>query len=264
MIKADFADNSEAIGYIYMSLFVFVLVFAAFYSLHKQFVTNHQLAKAIKRIQEQAQQLQKMSVVEERNRIAGEIHDTVGHTLTSAIIAIEAGEALFAKNSAEALNKFSLAKEQVKRGLNEIRNSVKAIHAGDKDDFLYQLAHLTREIKRHTGLQITKIVELKSKLLPIQKRVLLQAIKECATNSIKHGKSTELDVLLQEHKGMLRLTISDNGLGAEQVNFGFGLTLMQERIQSLGGILEIETAAGEGFTVNMTLPVGKEAGGKKN
>ena len=263
-VSADFTDEGDAISFVYMSLLVYVLVFAAFYSLNKQLITNQQLAKAIKRLQEQALQLQKMSVIEERNRIAGEIHDTVGHTLTSAIITIEAGEALFANNAEEALNKFSLAKEQVKRGLNEIRNSVRAIHTGHEDDFIYQLTQLIREIKQHTGLQITKIVELKSKLLPIQKRVLLQTIKECATNSIKHGKSTELDLLLQEHNDIIRLTVSDNGLGAERFNYGLGLTLMQERIQSLGGTLEIDTAAKEGFTVSITLPAGKEPGGKEN
>lgn len=263
-IKNEFLDRGAAVGYIYANFLVFVLVFAAFYSLHKQFFTTRQLAKALKRLQEQALQLQKMSVIEERNRIAGEIHDTVGHTLTSALITLEAGEALFANDATAALDKFTLAKEQVKRGLAEIRNSVKAIRAGDEDDFLSRLAQLVQEIKRHTGLQVTQIVDLKSKLLPIQQRVLLQTIKECATNSIKHGKGTELDLLLQEHQGVIRLTVSDNGLGAEEVKFGFGLTIMQERVQSLGGTLDIETAAREGFTVNVTLPVGEEAGGKKN
>ncbi|HEX3072568.1 MAG TPA: ATP-binding protein [Ignavibacteriales bacterium] len=94
--------------------------------------------------------------------------------------------------------------------------------------------------------------------MPIQQSVLKQAIVECATNSIKHGKSTEADILIQQSKNMVSMTFSDNGAGSADIIFGFGLSTMRERVQSIGGTLRTESERGEGYTVTISIPAGKE------
>lgn len=251
----------EIVSYLYVNALVFILVIVAFYTLKKQLLTNKQLDAALKRVAEQAGQLEVMGALAERNRITAEIHDTVGHTLTSAVIAIEAAEKYLGQENSEANHKLFLAKEQVRRGLDEIRSSVKTIRAGGEKAFVPKLKLLLEDIRQATGLVITDIIELKSKLLTIQQSVLLSAIKECVTNSLKHGQSTGADLLIQEYKDRVCLTYSDNGNGTDNIMLGFGLKSMGERVRGIGGTLNIDSAKGEGFTVVISIPIGTEQGG---
>lgn len=254
--------SDDSVSYIYVNVIVFLLVFITFYTLKKQLLANKRLEAALVALKEQSLQLEQMSAVKERNRIAGEIHDNVGHTLTSAVIAIEAGEKLLAQNSKEALEKFSLAKKQVKRGLDDIRSSVRAIQKGAEKAFVVALEELLESIHQNTGLTISHIVELSSELLPIQKHVLLGAVKECATNSLKHGESTQADLLVQEYKGSVRMTFSDNGKGTDGFRFGFGLQNIAARVQSLGGTMATHSTQGEGFSVSINIPMGAQTEGE--
>lgn len=252
--------GDEVIGFLYANLMIFLLVYAVFYSLHKQLQTNRQLVAALDKIRKQSRELEKMAAVAERNRLAGEIHDAVGHILTSATIAIETGEKLLAQDGQKAREKFSLAKDLVGRGLADIRTAVQTIKKGEKKDFSSRLEALLAEIRQNTGLTVNCYTDITSELLSIQQNVLLNAIKECATNSIKHGRSTEIDLLLQEYRGNIQLSISDNGTGAKSIDYGFGLNAMAERVQSIGGTMNVSGTEGEGFTVNITIPAGTEKG----
>ncbi|MGI6358454.1 MAG: sensor histidine kinase [Bacillota bacterium] len=256
--------SETAISYVYANTLVFLLVWAAFYSLKKQLLANQQLQTALLQLRKQSLQLEQMSAIAERNRIAGEIHDTVGHALTSALISIEAGQQLLDSDREAAQEKLALARGQVQQGLQDIRDSVRAIQAGNQGEraFLPRLQQLLHEIRQNTGLYISEIVELKTTLLPIQQDVLLRAIKECATNSLKHGQSTEADLLLQEYRGGVHLTFRDNGRGADAraLGMGFGLSSMRQRVESIGGQLAVESEPGEGFAVQISIPTGTGGG----
>ncbi len=225
-------------------------------------LATRRLEAALDALKAQTAQMEKLAAAAERNRIAGEIHDAVGHTLTSALIAIEAGEGLLLRDGAAAGEKFSLAKQQVRLGLDEIRRSVRGARAGGTADFAAALAALAREIENGSGFLIHIVSHLETELLPIQQNVLLRAIKECATNSIKHGGAKQADLLLQENRGLVHFTFSDDGAGGNTA-FGFGLGSMAERVRGLGGIVKAESAPGEGFTVILSLPIGMERGGEK-
>ncbi len=124
------------------------------------------------------------------------------------------------------------------------------------------LGHILEDVRRTSGITVNCIIELESELLSVQQGILLLAIKECATNSLKHGHCSEIDILVQEYKGDVRLTFSDNGEGAELVQPGSGLSIMRERVESIGGALEINSEKGEGFTVSISIPVGSIQGGE--
>ena len=97
-------------------------------------------------------------------------------------------------------------------------------------------------------------------LPPLQAGILLSAVKECATNAVKHGRATGADILIGEYRGLLRLTFTDNGDGADGIKPGSGLSIMRERVKSVGGTLEIESAPGEGFTVSLMIPAAQIKG----
>lgn len=251
----DSMGFNEIINYIYINALLFLLITAAFYSLKKQLINNIRLDKALRVVKEQTGQIREMSAATERNRITGEIHDTVGHTLASALISIEAAEEMLGVASDEALKKLSLAKDQVKRGLNDIRSSIRSIRDGDDEPFDISLCRMMEEIRQTASISVNCIVELKTELLSVQKGILLLAIRECATNALKHGECSEIDVLVQESRGEVRLTFSDNGIGSAFITPGTGLTIMRERIQGIGGTISISSSRGEGFTVSIAIPV---------
>lgn len=257
-------NSDEFIGYIYLNVAIYFLVFITFYTLKKQLLGNVQLEKTLATLGEQSIQLEEMSVMAERSRLAGEIHDNVGHNLTSAVIAVEAAEKLLETDPIQAAARLALAKEQIRHGLNEIRHSVRAIQSGEPVAFLPALEALIDEIRRSTGLRISLVAELESDLLPIQQSVFLRAVKECATNSLRHGESLEADLLLQEFRGSIRFTFSDNGKGSEIIRYGFGLKNMDARVRSLGGLMSVDSAPGEGFTVSMTIPTGLTGAGDQH
>ena len=242
------------ISTLYVNMLVFVMVYMAFYMLKKQLITNRML-------KEQSLKLEEMAALRERSRITGEIHDTVGHTLTSAAIAIEAGEKLLAPDQEAAREKLNLAREQVRQGLLDIRQAVKTIRAGIEKVFVPAIREMADDIQHRTGLEITAIIDVKTRLLSIQQNVLTNALKECATNSLKHGHATHADLLIQEYKGAVTMTYTDNGSGAKDFSYGFGLNNMSRQVLSIGGTLSAFGETGEGFTVSMTIPTGITAGG---
>jgi len=240
----------------YINILVFAMVYMAFYMLKRQLITN-------KLLREQSLKLEEMAVLRERSRITGEIHDTVGHTLTSAAIAIEAGERLMGSNLDAAREKLKSALEQVQKGLLDIRQAVRTIQSGEERDFEPAVYELAAVVQKRTGLAITAIITVRTPLLPIQQSVLLNAIKECATNSLKHGHATLADLLIQEHKGTVTFTYTDNGEGIDNIQYGFGLSNMSRQAAGIGGTMDVQSGKGEGFTVLIMLPVGIAVGGEQ-
>lgn len=252
MFLSQGAEMSDLVRYFFVNTIVVLLALLAFYTLKKQMITSVRLESALRIVNEQSEKLKDLAVVEERNRIAAEMHDTVGHTLTAAVLALEAAEALVSEP--QAAQKLHQGKEQVRRGLSELRASVKVVRAGNATDVSTALSKLLHEIRSDTGLDIYIVMESEITLPPPQVGVLLSVVKECATNAIKHGHATGADILIGQHDGQLRFAFTDNGSGTDTINFGSGLSIMRDRIESMGGTLEMESAPGEGFTISVIIP----------
>jgi signal transduction histidine kinase len=257
-------SSDEIVSFTYFNTLQFLLMILAIYSIKKQLTTRRRMEEVLHTVREQAVQLEELRVVEERNRIAADIHDTVGHTLTSAAITIEAAARSLQQEPHVAEAKLLQAREQVIQGLDEIRNSVRTIREGASQGLQTELAQLIRQVEETSGIKIHGIVEMESPLAPIQQKVLMQAIRESLTNAMKHGGGSEVDLLLREYGHHVHLTITDNGKGATDIHHGSGLSIMKERIISLGGSFQVESDPGEGFSVNISIPVGTSTGGKKN
>lgn len=257
-------NTDEGVSSLYVQILSFLLIFIVFYSLKWQFQTNRQLSFALQTLRSQSQQLEEMSAAAERSRVVGQIHDTVGHTLTTAVISVEAGEKLLDQNKEEAAEKFLLAGKQVRIALQELRSSVRTIQSGVRQPFITELKQLLDQIQTDTGLKIDLIADGQAEILPLQQSVLIRAVRECITNSLKHGHSRQVDLLVQQSGDMLQLAVSDDGEGKKDPVWGFGLQNMKRQIEGLGGTMIIESQPDEGFTVNIAIPVGKLSEGAQN
>ncbi|WEK54070.1 MAG: AAA family ATPase [Candidatus Cohnella colombiensis] len=221
-------------------------------SLEDQVVERtHTLEKSMKATSEA---LAEMTVYAERNRIAQEIHDIVGHTLTSTILQIEAGKRLLHKDMDSAVSRLKEAQDLVRHSLNEIRNSVHML----KEDKYYEigeaLLQLIEDTEHNTGTGIHASLAPISHVSLIHKKVIYHALQEGLTNGIRHGGATQFNVSLQDEGSALHFKLEDNGTGATNLEMGFGLRMMRDRVQQLKGNLHIEADPDNGCTLKIYIP----------
>ena len=211
------------------------------------------------RLQSQAALSAEMTRLRERNRLAEALHDTIGHTLTSAIVSLEGVALLWEKRPAEAVTLLDSVREQLQAGLGDIRQTVRTL----KTDTLAEhatlqasLRQLVARVSRQTTVEIDLDDQLTVTLLPIQEYVLYSLVREGITNALKHSQATRLQITLTAvAPEQIALTLADNGVGTDAFAFGFGLTHLEQKVTALGGILTIETAVGAGFRLQVLLPL---------
>ncbi|WP_239615575.1 AAA family ATPase [Cohnella mopanensis] len=198
--------------------------------------------------------LAEASVYEERNRIAQEIHDIVGHTLTSTVIQIEAGKRLMHKDAESAAMRLQEAQDLVRHSLNEIRGSVHMLKEDKYTDLAAMLNQLIRDTERNTGVIIHAAIDRLPELSTAQKKTIYHALQEGLTNGIRHGGSTEFRFSLDSEGTILRFRLGNNGESNNEIAMGFGLKAMKDRVEQLGGSLSIDSRPNEGFLLRIDLP----------
>ena len=204
-----------------------------------------------------ATQAEELAMTQERNRLAREIHDSLGHTLTTVNVQIEAARVVMGSDPDRALDAMNKAQELTQKGLARVRESVAALRESPVRNRPLQeaIASLVRETQSSgiiTEFEVagdTKALEHKVAL------ALYRVAQEGLTNVRRHARASRVDVRLDFQPGKVRLEIQDNGVGAIETNGGFGLLGIRERMQLLGGTLEIQTGAGKGFRLIATVPM---------
>lgn len=219
-------------------------------------IKTKELEKTYQKLKETSMELEDITVLRERNRIAREIHDTVGHTLTTVLVGLEAGERLIAIDPGLAASKVKLAKNQIRKGLKDIRTSVETLNSGnDMLDFISTIKSLILETMLHSDVHIRYQIGELPKLTSEEEKALYRALQEGITNGIRHGKSTAFVFNLTRTKNWIEFLLQDNGVGTKKLIPGFGLTTMEERIKGLGGIFSIYSKPGEGCLIRISIPL---------
>lgn len=217
-----------------------------------------ELSKAYEKLKHSAEELEELTIIEERNRIAREIHDTVGHTLTTVLVEIEAGKRLIDKNNELAKEKLELAQGQVRNGLDDIRSSVRMLKKGeDVLDFIPSMVSLIDETTKHTDVKFDYEIEDGIEIPQDIGKALYRILQEGITNGIKHGKATVFKFKIQslnlEDNEKIIFTLEDNGIGTNSIIESFGLISIRERIAKIGGTVEFQSQQGNGFKLKIEI-----------
>ncbi|MFD0674033.1 ATP-binding protein [Cohnella sp. GCM10027633] len=215
---------------------------------------NNQLQASLK---DTAEALAEASVLEERNRIAFDIHNTVGHSLTASIAQMEAAKMLIARGRTdEAIPKLDTARELVSKGLNDIRGTVRMLKLESTEaDLAGSLRGLIDETERTADVRIERRISPLPALSTAQKRALFHALLEGLTNGIRHGRCTKFRFDLSVRDGQLEFRLANDGRRYEPTVFGFGLSAMRENIARLGGALTISSPEVDGTLLAIDLPL---------
>jgi signal transduction histidine kinase len=203
-----------------------------------------------------ATQAEELAMTQERNRLAREIHDNLGHTLTIVNVQIEAARVVMRSDPDRALDALNKAQELAQKGLAGVRESVAALRESPVSNRTLGEA-IASLVKESQSSGIVTEFEVTGEPLPLENKVALalyRAAQEGLTNMRRHARASRVDILLAFQPGQVRLQVRDNGVGAAETNGGFGLLGIRERVQLLGGKLEIRTSVGEGFSLSATVP----------
>ncbi|MFC5446901.1 sensor histidine kinase [Paenibacillus aestuarii] len=207
-------------------------------------------------LEQYANQIEQLTLLEERNRMARELHDTVGHTFTSVIMGMDAVSYLIEASPYKAKEKLDVLRGVTRNGLEEVRRSIHQMVPGGADMLLaQQLTRLANEFALHTGTKIDFSTTGEEFDIPKQtKLTLIRCLQESLTNAKRHGRATSIEIVLAYGDDEVGLRIEDDGIGAKQLKAGFGINAMHERISALQGTLQVSSTPGQGTIVSCQVP----------
>ncbi|MCR5526663.1 MAG: sensor histidine kinase [Lachnospiraceae bacterium] len=222
---------------------------------------NTKLKDANARYEDLMAENARMAKVVERNRIAREVHDTIGHTLTGLAAGLDACVAL-SVNAPETLKKqLELLAETCRQGLIDVRKSVSQLRPDtmERQSLLSAIRELISKTREVTGVEIRfECTIISLHLEEDEEHAVYRIVQEGITNAIRHGKATKIKIEMQRTEEGIHILISDNGEGCKNIEEGFGLRHMRERVQMLQGKIEFRSEAGFEIETEIPLRMGED------
>ncbi len=223
---------------------------------------NEELTEANIMLEDYSKKSAEMAQTQERNRLAREIHDTIGHVLTGIVTGLEACLLILDVKPELARTQIEAIQETARQGMKDVRSSVRAL----RPDALLRLQcneameKMIDDMCRSTGILFEYICEDSlSNLAADEEDVIYRILQESITNSVRHGHPTRINIRIERHDKQILIRIEDNGVGCKELHRGFGLTHMQERLNMLGGSMTVDGSGG--FIVKATIPLRLHTGG---
>lgn len=195
---------------------------------------------------------EKLASEAERRRIAGEIHDSLGHDLTGLILTLEAGKRLMNHNLESAKTYWDKALQVSRTALSSVRELVSEKR---ESYFEFELSSLLEKIaceaQALTGLQIE--LDVKPRGLCLSSKVnlnLYRIFQEAITNTLRHANADRVQISISVDQESVSFSYCDNGAGTNKIEAGNGLMGMKERIAEHGGVISFQSQRGKGFKIS--------------
>jgi signal transduction histidine kinase len=199
-----------------------------------------------------------LSIVEERNRLARELHDSVSQKLFGLVLSAESAATLLDRNGEEARAELERLRDLAQEAMEELRSLVFELRPPDLESeglaaaLRKHVDVLRRVYRREIRVEVTGRLRREPEL----EREVFRIAQEALQNALRHADAARLEIDLEAVDGRLRLTVCDDGVGFDPQASGIrsrrlGLTSMEERAEAIGGTLAIESRVGEGTTVRL-------------
>ena len=219
--------------------------------------TARELAEANRQLSDYAEQVHDLSVAQERNRFAREIHDGLGHYLTTINMQLNAAQAIVKIDPKKTVQMLQKAQEMTSEALDDVRISVFAL----RKDALPIESLIERIQKLITDTSVTdakvgfQVKGTPRDLSPQADLTIYRTAQEGINNAQKHSKATVINCCLDyQEVDLVEFVVEDNGVGSENADEGFGLIGIQERVRLMKGDVLIESKPGEGFRIRIRIP----------
>ncbi|MCY8458841.1 sensor histidine kinase [Bacillus spizizenii] len=226
--------------------------------MHLQLEQAHEeLQKAHAELQEASVLSLRYAVLEERTRIARDIHDSIGHELTSVIIQLQSLPYILnsSKDDSEKViqNVLTVAREC----LQEVRSVVHQMSRSESMVGLTALRGLIHQVEERSGLHVSlDTAGLSEESWPQNvSETIYRTLQEALTNIIRHAHATHAAAVISNDETHLYVTITDNGHFTGNLTSGFGLTGMKDRAEKAGGSLSFSAVQPSGLQIELALPL---------
>lgn len=221
--------------------------------------SQEKLAIANRRLRQYALTIENQAILQERNRIAREIHDSVGHYLTAQSIQLENTALFLTTNQEKAAYHLQNARQLGKDALQNVRQSVATLRNHPLKDRSLTIAikQLIEDFKRNSDIAIAININLFTSPSTEIATALYRIVQEALTNISKHSNATQVNLTLTEQNNRIYLYIKDNGTGfnpAENTT-GFGLQGMRERTEALNGKFELLGKPQQGCEIRVEIGI---------
>lgn len=198
---------------------------------------------------------EKLLLEKERNRIAQQVHDTAGHTLTMIQSYMKLAE-LCVKNeeNAKAETYLSEASVLTSQGIRELRESINQLRREQSYELVTQgVMQLADQVKE---IPVTVTVQGNdSEKYSHLSRIIYDTVRESLTNALKYAEGTKIEIIIRFQENIVELVIGDDGKGCDVIQENNGIRGIRERIENAGGTVRFLSSAGEGFLTRVMLPV---------
>ncbi len=215
---------------------------------------SYQLEDTKKKLETYAKMIEHLSQAEERNRVAREIHDNIGHKLVSILIQLEAAIKILNIDSEKGKEILNSVRDNLRNCTEILGKVVKKIKPKENLYRIQAIDNMIEDFKKNTKININfKITGQYYDLYPSAQLTIYKNIQEAITNSVRHGRATYIDITLSYFFDRVELSIKDNGTGCKEIIKGMGISGMEERVKLLGGKLKITTD--NNFKIETIIPV---------
>lgn len=221
---------------------------------------EEELKKVNQELENYANTIEEIAVLRERNRLSREIHDNVGHALSTIIIQLGAIKNIALKNGKAAAEMAEILEKFSDDSLQSIRAAVTSMKPREFEEYegLIAISEMIKNFEKLSGIKVTLRVSDNSwKLNADQTMVIYRLVQEFLSNALRHGKASEVKLFLNFLDNGLRIYIKDNGTGCSNIIEGIGLRGIRERVKVWGGTIEYYSEAGKGFELVATIEKGK-------
>lgn len=211
---------------------------------------NKELELSYSKLKEQSEKIEELTITKERNRVAGEIHDNLGHSLIALNMNLDVAEKIIDKDILKAKELINKSQMLTKEGMESLRKAVYALKEEKTTALRNSIEKIVDNIESTGKVKvILNIEERVEELLPEYKDFIYTSIKEALTNSIKHGKADKINIDIELDKDKVRVGIKDNGLGCMSLIKGNGLMGIENRVKGFGGEINYNSEEKQGFNL---------------
>lgn len=253
-ITWDLALRSSIDNLLFFFIGIWVNFIASAY--HEKNALAKEIDEQNKLLTQYAAEIERMTLLEERNRMSKEMHDTLGHSFISLIMSLDAAIVLLEKKPNIAKEKLISIRELTEQNLDEMRDIVHKMGEEENISLVNQAEKLIDNFREYTGtvVRLTLIGTERTVRFDVRQSIF-RVIQEAFTNALKHGKASEIDLKLHFTPLTLHVTIQNNGKSFDKIEYGFGLTTMKNRIEMLGGTFSISALETTGAEIRCEIPL---------
>lgn len=251
----------------FFALFIDTIIFYGIgFCLGRMTIVNNANKELIASIEEKnkhleyySKKIEELTIREERNRVSQDLHDTVGHIFISVITSLDALPFLYQADKKEAEKSIKEISDLARNGLNDVRKTIHHMSPMNHQTLVELVQELMADFMKHTATAIKLNVEGEAiKVSERVKFVIIRCIQEGLTNAKRHGQATFIKVNISFKQEELIILIEDNGNGCDELNFGFGLRSMKDRISALAGTVTFYSKLNNGMRITCNIPIVKE------